>query len=64
VGSLQFGTLHTVSDAGIAEDFIKHKDYAGKASVVGITVDSKGSRVLAVIHRPADPYGESECGGK
>lgn len=50
VGSLQFGTLHTVSDAGIAEDFIKHKDYAGKASVVGITVDSKRSRVLCGNH--------------
>lgn len=58
VGSLQFGTLHTVSDAGVADDFITDKDYAGKASVLGITVDSKRSRVLAVIHRPSDPNGE------
>lgn len=59
VGSLQLGTLHTVSDAGVTEDFIEDKDYAGNASVLGITVDSKRSRVLAVIHRPSDTNGES-----
>lgn len=49
VGSLTLGTIHKVSDAGVVEDFIKDNDYAGKAAVGGITVDTRRNRFLAVI---------------
>ncbi|GLJ09494.1 hypothetical protein SUGI_0110610 [Cryptomeria japonica] len=49
VGSMSRGTIHKVSDAGVVEDFIKDNDYAGRAAVLGITVDTRRNRFLAVI---------------
>eukprot|EP01018_Ginkgo_biloba_P023168 Gb_22971 [translate_table: standard] len=45
--------LSIISYIGIIEEFIKDEEYVGQASVLGVTVDSKRNRVLAVIHRPS-----------
>eukprot|EP01018_Ginkgo_biloba_P028117 Gb_27990 [translate_table: standard] len=59
VGSLQLGSIYTVSDAGVTEEFVRDEDYAGQASILGVTVDSKRNRVLAVIRRASLSNGGS-----
>ncbi|GLJ53150.1 hypothetical protein SUGI_1132670, partial [Cryptomeria japonica] len=62
VGSISLGTIHKVSDAGVVEDFIKDNDYAGRAAVLGITVDTRRNRFLALIHGLPGAGGEGQPG--
>ncbi|KAI5403394.1 hypothetical protein KIW84_050823 [Lathyrus oleraceus] len=50
VGSLCHRTISSISDAGIIETLISDTSLPENVTVVGITVDSRNNRVLAVIH--------------
>ncbi|KAI5403387.1 hypothetical protein KIW84_050818 [Lathyrus oleraceus] len=50
VGSLCHRTISSISDAGIIETLIFDTSLPENVTVVGITVDSRNNRVLAVIH--------------
>ncbi|CAL5205169.1 unnamed protein product [Lathyrus oleraceus] len=50
VGSLCHRTISSISDAGIIKTLISDTSLPENVTVVGITVDSRNNRVLAVIH--------------
>ncbi|KAI5403390.1 hypothetical protein KIW84_050821 [Lathyrus oleraceus] len=58
VGSLRHRTISSISDAGIIETLISDSSLPENVTVVGITVDSRNNRVLAVIHavKPLPPF--------
>ncbi|KAI5381936.1 hypothetical protein KIW84_UN0321 [Lathyrus oleraceus] len=58
VGSLCHRTISSTSDAGIIETLISDTSLPENVIVVGITVDSRNNRVLAVIHavKPLPPF--------
>ncbi|KAI5403381.1 hypothetical protein KIW84_050812 [Lathyrus oleraceus] len=58
VGSLRHRTISSISDAGIIENLISDTSLPKNVTVVGITVDSRNNRVLAVIHavKPLPPF--------
>ncbi|KAI5403401.1 hypothetical protein KIW84_050828 [Lathyrus oleraceus] len=58
VGSLRHRTISSISDAGIIETLISDTSLPENVTVVGITVDSRNKRVLAVIHadKPLPPF--------
>ncbi|KAI5403380.1 hypothetical protein KIW84_050811 [Lathyrus oleraceus] len=58
VGSLRHRTISSISDAGIIETLISDTSLPENVTVVGITVDSRNNRVLAVIHavKPLPPF--------
>ncbi|KAI5381938.1 hypothetical protein KIW84_UN0323 [Lathyrus oleraceus] len=58
VGSLCHRTISSISDAGIIETLISDTSLPENVTVVGITVDSRNNRVLAVIHavKPLPPF--------
>ncbi|KAI5403384.1 hypothetical protein KIW84_050815 [Lathyrus oleraceus] len=58
VGSLCHRTISSISDAGIIETLISDTSLPENVTVVGITVDTRNNRVLAVIHavKPLPPF--------
>ncbi|KAI5403402.1 hypothetical protein KIW84_050829 [Lathyrus oleraceus] len=58
VGSLRHRTISSISDAGIIETLISDTSLPENVTVVGITVDTRNNRVLAVIHavKPLPPF--------
>ncbi|KAL0540073.1 hypothetical protein IC582_024302 [Cucumis melo] len=50
VGSLHHRTLVSVSDAGVAETLIRDPSLPENVSILGLTIDSVNSRLLAVVH--------------
>ncbi|KAI5381506.1 hypothetical protein KIW84_UN0677 [Lathyrus oleraceus] len=58
VGSLCHCTISSISDAGIIETLISDTSLPENVTNVGITVDSRNNRVLAVIHavKPLPPF--------
>ncbi|KAI5403399.1 hypothetical protein KIW84_050826 [Lathyrus oleraceus] len=58
VGSLRHRTISSISDAGIIENLISDTSLPKNVTVVGITVDSRNNRVVAVIHavKPLSPF--------
>ncbi|XP_050234984.1 uncharacterized protein LOC126683187 [Mercurialis annua] len=58
VGSLYHRTIHSVSDAGIVETLISDPSLPPNSTVLGLAVDSRYNRLLAVIHSapPLSPF--------
>ncbi|XP_004492018.1 uncharacterized protein [Cicer arietinum] len=56
LGSLRQRIITAVSDAGVVETFISDTTLPTEASILGIAVDSRHNRLLAVVHsRPPLP---------
>ncbi|KAI5381925.1 hypothetical protein KIW84_UN0312 [Lathyrus oleraceus] len=57
-GSLRHRTISSIYDAGIIETLISDTSLPENVTVVGITVDTRNNRVLAVIHavKPLPPF--------
>ncbi|KAK2453411.1 Calcium-dependent phosphotriesterase superfamily protein [Trifolium repens] len=58
VGSLRHRTISSISDAGIVETLITDTSLPENVTVLGLTVDSRNNRILAVIHalQPLPPF--------
>ncbi|KAG2302095.1 hypothetical protein Bca52824_030746 [Brassica carinata] len=50
VGSLHSRTIHSVSDAGVVQTLISDPFLPENATILGVSVDSSNSRLLAAIH--------------
>lgn len=50
VGSYQQRTISSVSDAGVTETFISDPTLPENVTVLGLTVDTRNQRLLAVLH--------------
>ncbi|MED6196446.1 hypothetical protein PIB30_047583 [Stylosanthes scabra] len=58
VGSLRHRTISAVSDAGVVETLISDPSLPENVTVLGLAVDSRNNRVLAVLHalKPLPPF--------
>ncbi|OIW01994.1 hypothetical protein TanjilG_14025 [Lupinus angustifolius] len=58
VGSLRHRTISAVSDAGVVETLISDPSLPENVTILGLAVDSRNNRVLAVIHamKPHPPF--------
>lgn len=58
VGSLHDRTISSVSDAGVVETLISDPSLPENVTILGLTVDSRSNRVLAVLHaiEPLPPF--------
>ncbi|CAL0318456.1 unnamed protein product [Lupinus luteus] len=58
VGSLRNRTISAVSDAGVVETLISDPSLPENVTILGLAVDSRNNRVLAVIHamEPLPPF--------
>ncbi|XP_019164623.1 PREDICTED: uncharacterized protein LOC109160834 [Ipomoea nil] len=57
VGSLRYPKLVSVSDAGVSETLISDASLPADSKILGIALDRRHYRVLAVVHRPApEPF--------
>ncbi|XP_061375418.1 uncharacterized protein LOC133317571 [Gastrolobium bilobum] len=58
VGSLRRRTISAVSDAGVVETLISDPSLPENVTVLGLAVDSRNNRVLAVLHamKPLPPF--------
>ncbi|KAL1338592.1 hypothetical protein HN51_033213 [Arachis hypogaea] len=58
VGSLRHRTISAVSDAGVVETLISDPSLPENVTVLGLSVDSRNNRVLAVLHalKPLPPF--------
>jgi hypothetical protein len=49
IGSLFHGTVSELGNDGSIKEFVRDEEYAGRAGIAGVTVDSWRNRVLVVV---------------
>ena len=49
IGSNSYGTLSELANDGSVKEFLRDEDYAGKAGIAGVKVDSRRNRVIVTV---------------